>query len=46
MATNRWSGQPSTTAIKRLTKDYKESQENPIPYISIKVRNYEKISQK
>lgn len=36
MATNHWSGQPSTTAIKRLTKDYKDAQQNPIPGISIK----------
>ena len=46
MATNHWRGQPSTTAIKRLTKDYKDAQQNPIPGISIKVRNNKKISQK
>ena len=46
MATSRSSGQPSTTAIKRLTKDYKDALEKPIPGISIKVRYDNKISQK
>jgi len=46
MATSRGSGQPSTTAIKRLTKDYKDAHEKPIPGISIKVRYDNKISQK